>query len=65
MNTETKACPSSVADLEGQLTDLISFLEYEEAYTVDPKTQKRIRAKLVELGIWSNNSKTSSNAELK
>lgn len=32
--------------------DLVAFLEYEEAYTVDPNTQKRIRTKLVELDIW-------------
>lgn len=63
MNTETKACPSSVADLESQLTDLISFLEYENAYTADPKTEKRIRTKLTELGIWPNNSKISPNAK--
>lgn len=35
--------------------DLISFLEYEEAYTVDPKSQRRIRAKLEELKVWEKN----------
>jgi hypothetical protein len=35
--------------------DLISFLEYEEGYTVDPKSQKRIRTKLEELGVWKKN----------
>lgn len=52
MDLEKKACPSSVADLQSQFDDLIEFLEYEEAMTVDPTTQKRIRAKLIELGVW-------------
>ena len=52
MEEEKKACPSSVADLQSLYDDLIDFLQYEEAYTVDPKTQARIRAKLVNLGIW-------------
>lgn len=54
MDNENKPCPSSIADLEGKFDDLIKFLEYEEAMSVDPTTQRRIRAKLVELGIWSN-----------
>jgi hypothetical protein len=49
---EEKLCPSSIADLQSQLDELIEFIEYEEAMTVDPTTQKRIRAKLVKLGIW-------------
>lgn len=52
MEEPIKTCPSSIADLQGQLDDLINFIEYEEAMTVDPTTQRRIRAKLVELGIW-------------
>ena len=52
MTEESKSCPSSIADLEGKLDDLIKFLEYEEAMSVDPTTQRRIRAKLIELGIW-------------
>jgi hypothetical protein len=52
MEEEKKSCPSSIADLQGQLDELIEFIEYEEAMTVDPTTQKRIRAKLVKLGIW-------------
>lgn len=52
MDTEKPGCPSSIADIEGQLDELIKFIEYEEAMTVDPTTQRRIRAKLVELGIW-------------
>jgi hypothetical protein len=52
MKEPIKTCPTSIADLEGKLDDLIKFLEYEEAMTVDPTTQRRIRTKLVELGIW-------------
>lgn len=52
MEEPIKACPSSIADMQGQLDDLIKFLEYEEAMSVDPTTQRRIRAKLIELGIW-------------
>jgi hypothetical protein len=52
MDEQIKTCPTSIADLEGKLNDLIKFLEYEEAMTVDPTTQRRIKAKLVELGIW-------------
>lgn len=52
MDDQIKTCPTSLADLEGKLDDLIKFLEYEEAMSVDPTTQRRIRAKLVELGIW-------------
>ena len=52
MDEQIKTCPTGIADLEGKLDDLIKFLEYEEAMTVDPTTQRRIKAKLVELGIW-------------
>jgi len=52
MDEQIKTCTTSIADLEGKLDDLIKFLEYEEAMTVDPTTQRRIKAKLVELGIW-------------
>jgi hypothetical protein len=38
--------------MQGQLDELIKFLEYEEAMSVDPTTQRRIRAKLIELGVW-------------
>jgi len=51
-NAEVKACPSSVADLQSKYDELVEFLEYENAYTVDPQTEKRIRLKLIELGIW-------------
>lgn len=52
MDTEKQPCPSSLADIEGKLDDLIKFLEYEEAMSVDPTTQRRIRLKLQELGVW-------------
>lgn len=52
MDAQIKTCPTSIADLEGKLDDLIKFIEYEEAMTADPTTQRRIRAKLIELGIW-------------
>jgi hypothetical protein len=55
MEQPIKTCPTSIADLEGKLDDLIKFLEYEEAMSVDPTTQRRIRAKLVELGVWQEN----------
>ena len=37
------------------VAELIDFIEYEEAMTADPKTQGRIRQKLIELGIWEKN----------
>jgi hypothetical protein len=52
MDVQVKTCPSSIADIEGQLEELIKFLEYEESITVDNATQERIRTKLIELGIW-------------
>ena len=52
MDIQVKTCPSSIADMEGQLEELIKFLEYEESITVDSTTQERIRTKLIELGIW-------------
>lgn len=52
MDDQIKTCPSSIADMQDKLDDLIKFLEYEEAMSVDPTTQRRIRAKLIELGVW-------------
>ena len=49
---EAKGCPSSKADLQGQFDELVEFLEYEEGYTSDRETAKRIRLKLEQLGIW-------------
>lgn len=56
-NTITKPCPTSVADLQGQYDEIIAFLEYEEAFTADPRTQERIRKKLQQLGIWPSPQK--------
>jgi hypothetical protein len=36
------------------VAEIIDFIEYEEAFTVDPKTQDRIRTKLIDLGIWKD-----------
>jgi hypothetical protein len=52
MDVQVKTCPSSIADMEGQIEELIKFLEYEESITIDSATQERIRAKLIELGVW-------------
>ncbi len=52
MDVQVKTCPSSIADMEGQIEELIEFLEHEESITNDSTTQERIRAKLIELGIW-------------
>jgi low affinity Fe/Cu permease len=52
MDVKAKTCPSSIADIEGKLDELVKFLEYEESITVDSTTQERIRTKLIELGIW-------------
>ena len=46
--------PDYVVDNWNDLVaDLVNFIETEEAFTVDPKTQDRIREKLEELGIWN------------
>lgn len=52
MDVKIKTCPSSIADLESQLEELIKFLENEEAITADSNTQERIRTKLIELNVW-------------
>jgi hypothetical protein len=51
METVTK----SVEDIQKEYDQIIAFLEYEEAFTVDPRTQERIRKKLQQLGIWPVN----------
>jgi hypothetical protein len=40
-----------------KVDQLIAFLEYENAYTADPMTERRIRLKLIELGIWPSQQK--------
>jgi len=54
---EVKSCPTSIADLQGKYDEVIAFLEYENAYTADPMTERRIRLKLIELGIWPSQQK--------
>ncbi len=34
------------------IKELVHFLEYEEAMTVDTRSQKRMSEKLIELGLW-------------
>lgn len=41
-------------NIEHKFDELIKFLEYEEAMTVDTRSQQRITTKLIELGIWPN-----------
>ena len=54
-STEVKSCPTTKADLQGQYDELIAFLEYENAFTTDKMTERRIRLKLIELEIWPKN----------
>ena len=37
--------------------EVIAFLEYENAFTTDKMTERRIRLKLIELGIWPSQQK--------
>jgi cell division protein FtsB len=34
------------------IKELVALLEYEEALTVDTRSQQRMSAKLIELGLW-------------
>jgi hypothetical protein len=34
------------------IKELVAVLEYEEALTVDTRSQQRMSAKLIELGLW-------------
>jgi hypothetical protein len=38
--------------LKKTFQEVIAFLEYENAYTIDPMTERRIRLKLIELEVW-------------
>ena len=58
---EAKGCPTSKADLQGQYDELVEFLEYEEGYTTDRETAKRIRKKLEQLGIWQTKQQQQAN----
>jgi hypothetical protein len=54
MDQEKPTCPTSNMSLQDTFDELVKFLEYEEAYTVDTRSQQRIREKLQELEIWPN-----------
>lgn len=52
-------CKAEKASIESKLKncndlirELVQFLEYEEAMTVDTRSQQRMSAKLIELGLW-------------
>ena len=34
------------------IKELVALLEYEEAMTVDTRSQQKMSAKLIELGLW-------------
>jgi hypothetical protein len=34
------------------IKELVALLEYEEALTVDTRSQQKMSAKLIELGLW-------------
>jgi hypothetical protein len=43
--------------LKKTFQEVIAFLEYENAFTIDPMTERRIRLKLIELGVWPSQQK--------
>jgi hypothetical protein len=52
-------CQAELAQVTSKLNncnelikELVALLEYEEALTVDPRSQQRMSAKLIELGLW-------------
>lgn len=49
---QLKPLNSSMANLQEKYDELVEFLEYENAYTKDHQTEKRIRLKLIKLNIW-------------
>ena len=49
---ELASAISRLDSCSNTLKELLALLEYEEALTVDPRTQQRISTKLTELGIW-------------
>ena len=56
---KTEECKTSLAQLTASLNncndlikELVALLEYEEALTVDTRSQQRMSAKLIELGLW-------------
>ena len=54
-NNEVLDCVETKSKLDlcnDLIKELVHFLEYEEAMTVDTRSQQRMSAKLRELGIW-------------
>ena len=49
---ELSAVAAKLTNCDDLTKQLIALLEYEEALTVDTRSQQRIGAKLIELGIW-------------
>ena len=54
-----KDCRAELAQVTSKLNncnelikELVALLEYEEALTVDTRSQQRMSAKLIELGLW-------------
>lgn len=52
-------CQAELAQMTSKLKncnelikELVALLEYEEALTVDTRSQQRMSAKLIELGLW-------------
>lgn len=43
--------------LKKTFQEVIAFLEYENAFTTDKMTERRIRLKLIELGVWPSQQK--------
>jgi hypothetical protein len=54
-NNEVLDCVETKSKLElcnDMIRELVHFLEYEEAMTVDTRSQQRMSSKLKELGLW-------------
>jgi len=52
-------CRAELAQVKSELNncndlikELVALLEYEEALTVDTRSQQKMSAKLIELGLW-------------
>jgi hypothetical protein len=43
---------SKLNNCNNLIKELVALLEYEEALTVDTRSQQRMSAKLIELGLW-------------
>lgn len=49
---ELNIIESKLKNCNDLIRELVHFLEYEEAMTVDTRSQQRMSAKLIELGLW-------------